>query len=104
MGLQTLPDLYNADADSYFSASFIPEKDLARIQEVMTETENAVLSAVQDNSEGDKGTLPHSSAEAFLIHMMVHDAHHRAQILLALKVAGYPLPDEDRFWGPWRGE
>lgn len=46
---------------------------------------------------------PHASADAYLMHMMLHDAHHRGQILLALKSAGHPLPDEDAMWGPWRG-
>ena len=102
--LDTLPDLYNAEADTYFSDTFIAEKNLARVRDVMTETEQAVLEVVQSKPEGDRGTLPHPSAAAFLIHMMIHDAHHRGQILLALKTAGYLLPDEDRFWGPWKGE
>lgn len=46
---------------------------------------------------------PHASADADLMHMMIHGAHHRGQIRLALKTAGHPLPDEDAMWGPWRG-
>ncbi|MEM6431914.1 MAG: DinB family protein [Deinococcota bacterium] len=36
------------------------------------------------------------------MHMMVHDAHHRGQILLALKTSGHTLPDEGSFWMPWK--
>ena len=100
----TLLDLYNAEADTYFSDTFIAEKNLERIREVMSQTEAALLSVVQEKPEDEKGTLPHTNTGAFLIHMMVHDAHHRGQILLALKTSGYPLPDEDRLWGPWKGK
>lgn len=71
----------------------------------MRETYEAVLGAAQAATQ--KGATAygesHDSPDAFLIHMMVHDAHHRGQILLALKTAGHPLPDEDAVWGPWRG-
>ena len=99
--LNALPDLYS-DYDEV-ADTFVAETDLTRIRDVMVETEEALLKAVEE-SEGEKGTLPHTSTGAFLIHMMVHDAHHRGQILLALKTSGHPLPDEDRLWGPWRGE
>jgi uncharacterized damage-inducible protein DinB len=92
-----LADLYEPDADD-----FVAETDPARIREVMAQTHQTALEAA-DVAEGT-GELPHSSVEAYLLHMMVHDAHHRGQILLALKTAGHPLPDEDLMWGPWRGE
>jgi uncharacterized damage-inducible protein DinB len=34
--------------------------------------------------------------------MTMHDAHHRGQILLALKSEGFPLPDENKLWSPLR--
>ncbi len=95
--LDKLPDLYDTDADD-----FVAETDPARIREVMDQTARTALEAAENAN--DKGNLPHPSIEAYLIHMMVHDAHHRGQILLALKTAGHPLPDEDALWGPWRGE
>ena len=85
--LETLPDLFDTTADA-----FIAEEDLTRIRDVMTETESAVLGAAQKEPGGAKGRLPHANAEALLIHLMVHDAHHRGQILLALKTSGYVLP------------
>jgi uncharacterized damage-inducible protein DinB len=102
--LGSLADLYDKNAYDKDAATFIAETDLTRIREVMTETARTALEAVSDKPEGDKGDLPHSSAQGFLVHMMVHDAHHRGQILLALKTSGHPLPDEDLLWGPWRGE
>ncbi len=75
--------------------------DLERITNVKEKTEAAALEAAE--AAKGEGELPHSSLDAYLVHMMVHDAHHRGQILLALKTAGHPLPDENLMWGPWRG-
>ena len=88
---------------------FVVETDLARLLESQRQTETTALEVTE--SEADGVTLPpgqwessHATPDAFLIHMMVHDAHHRGQILLALKTSGQPLPAEDALWGPWRGE
>lgn len=94
--LRPLPNLYDEEAEG-----FVAETDLTRIREVAERTAATVLEAAEA-AEG-KGELPHSSLDAYLIHMMVHDAHHRGQILLALKTAGHPLPDESLMWGPWKG-
>lgn len=107
MGLEpetaaALPDLFPAGTDPE-SLDFEAETDLERIREVMARTEEAALAAVVGRPPGEVGELPHASTEVFLVHMMVHDAHHRGQILLALKTAGHPLPDEGRMWGPWKG-
>ena len=96
-GLGSLPNLYEDNDET-----FIAETDLTRIREVAQQTADAVLQAAE--AAEDKGDLPHSSLDAYLIHMMVHDAHHRGQIMLALKTAGHPLPDDARMWGPWKGE
>lgn len=85
------------------------EKDLGRIGSVQRETEETALDAATIEPEGvalppGEWESPHATADAYLIHMMVHDAHHRGQILLALKTNGHLLPDEDAMWGPWRGE
>ena len=95
--LGPLPNLYDEEAED-----FVAETDLERIHEVAQQTADAVLEAAE--TAEDKGDLPHTSIDAYLIHMMVHDAHHRGQILLALKTAGHPLPDENLMWGPWKGE
>lgn len=44
----------------------------------------------------------HESGTSLLAHMMVHAAHHRAQVMLALKAAGRALPGDDSIWGPWK--
>ncbi|WP_232472200.1 DinB family protein [Deinococcus sp. DB0503] len=54
--------------------------------------------------DGGTGKLSHPSPAQFLLHMLTHDAHHRGQALLALKVNSFPLPGEDALWGPLRGE
>ncbi len=100
-GLKTLPDLFTLreDLDEEDPEAVVPETDLARIKNVLTQTAAAVQEAV---SKGDTGNSPYPSADAYLIHMMVHDAHHRGQTLLALKTSGYSLPDEDAMWQPWK--
>ena len=96
--LKTLPDLYsNYDTDT---GNFDAEMNLERIKTVMTQTKNAVLETAK-NAVG-KGNLPHSSPAQFLMHMAMHDAHHRGQILLALKTNGFALPDENSLWIPLR--
>ena len=94
---QALPDLGPDDG-----APEAAERDPTRVREVVADVARGSLAAAE--AAEDQGSLPHPSVEAYLIHMMVHDAHHRGQMLLALKDAGHPLPDEDAMWGPWRGE
>jgi uncharacterized damage-inducible protein DinB len=86
-----------------------PETDLERLADIKRQTEETALNVAE--LEPDDAALPpgewespHATSDSYLIHMMVHDAHHRGQMLLALKTAGHPLPDEDAMWGPWRGE
>ena len=95
--LEPLPNLYEDNDEA-----FIAETDLTRIREVARQTADAVLEAAE-TAEG-KGDLPHTSLDAYLIHMMVHDAHHRGQVLLALKTSGFPLPSDDVMWGPWKDQ
>jgi uncharacterized damage-inducible protein DinB len=94
--LSQLPSLFVNEKE------FIPETNLAQIKDVMRQTSKGILET-SENAK-DKGNLPQTSIEAYLIHMMIHDAHHRGQILLALKTAGHPLPNEDLFWQPLNNE
>ena len=93
--LGSLPDLYEVEGESYLA-----ETDLGRIRKVAQQTADAVLEAAE--AAETKGDLPHASIDVYLIHMMVHDAHHRGQLFLALKNASYPLPDDDLVWLPWK--
>ena len=96
--VKDLPDLYS----NYDPATgrFDAEQNLERIQSVMKQTRDTVLETAQ--SATGTGNLPHATVGKFLIHMMTHDAHHRGQILLALKTNGHALPDEESMWLPWR--
>jgi uncharacterized damage-inducible protein DinB len=96
--LEKLPDLYsNYDNDT---GSFDAEMNLDRISAVMTQTRDLILKIAKNTV--DTGNLPHSSCAQFLMHMAMHDAHHRGQILLALKTSGFALPEERAFWIPLR--
>ena len=96
--VQDLPDLYrNYDPET---GSFDAEMNVERIKAVMKQTRDATLTIAQNAKS--TGNLPHATVGKFLIHMMTHDAHHRGQILLALKTNGYALPDEESMWLPWR--
>lgn len=96
--VKDLPDLYS----NYDPATgrFDAEQNLERIQSVMKQTRDTVLTTTE--SAMGTGNLPHATVGKFLIHMMTHDAHHRGQILLALKTNGHALPDEESMWLPWR--
>lgn len=98
--LEALADLYYDFNDVTFD--FKAELDLKKIKAVMLETLERSLKAAEEVSS--MAASPHPTADAFLIHMLVHDAHHRGQILLALKANAKTLPNEDALWGPWRGE
>lgn len=90
--LSALPDLPSAEG---------PETDPTHILEVLEATAEAALAAAEARPQGSD-ELPHADADAYLIHMIAHDAHHRGQVLLALKTSGHPLPDEEGLWSPWR--
>ncbi len=89
-----LPDLFEKTGENY-----VAEKDSGRIKEVFEQTSKMLLETAERTDT--KGTLPYASIDLYLIHIIVHDAHHRGQILLALRSAGYTPPDEDTFWGGW---
>lgn len=93
-----LPVLY----DETQTDAFVAQDDPARAAAVMREVWTAALhTATTATAPGD---LPHPSPAQFVLHMLGHTAYHRGQIALALKVSGFPLPDEDRMWGPMRGD
>ncbi|AFZ68134.1 hypothetical protein Deipe_2669 [Deinococcus peraridilitoris DSM 19664] len=93
--VRDVPDLYETQAQE-----FVAETDLSRTWEVLGRTRNATWQALQE-ARG-VGNLPHAPTAQFLTHLLVHDAHHRGQILLALKVSGHPLPADEALWAPWR--
>ncbi len=92
--------LYSITADD----EFVPETDLEKYRAHFREGRDAALAAAQGVPDGETGEAPHLNADAVLLHMIVHDSHHRGQLLLALKVNGFPLPSEEAMWLPWRDE
>lgn len=90
----SLPNLYDET-----TGKIVSETNLARIKDVFEQTSKTILETVE--RAANRGKLPYPSTDVYLIHQMVHDAHHRGQILLALKTAGYTPPDDDDFWGGW---
>ncbi len=89
---------------SIVDENVVPESDLERYRAHFLAGRDAALEAAQSVPEGDTGEAPHLSADALLLHMIVHDSHHRGQLLLALKINGHPLPSEEAMWLPWRNE
>lgn len=93
-----LPILYDDTRED----AFVAQEDPGRAAEVLRAVWGSALETAL-NAEGT-GQLPHPSTAQFVTHMLIHDAHHRGQVLLALKVNGHSRPDEDAMWGPLRGE
>ena len=89
-----LPDLYFKTGETLRA-----ETNLERIKDVFKQTSKTILETAERAQ--NKGTLPYASIDLYLIHMLTHDAHHRGQILLTLRTAGFAPPDEDEFWGGW---
>lgn len=58
---------------------------------------NLVHHTLQHNGR-IKGFKPH--ATAFVGYLIAHESHHRAQVILALKQAGFPL-DKKLLYGMW---
>ena len=92
--INALGNLFDESAEE-----FIPEMDLERIRQVFQDTTEVILKELE-NDDGSR--LVHKSIESYMIHMLVHDAHHRGQILITLKIAGHSIPDEDAVWMPWK--
>ncbi len=92
--INAIGNLYDENAEE-----FIAEMNLERIRQVFQETTDVILKEL-DNA--DASQLVHKSIESYMIHMLVHDAHHRGQILVTLKVAGHNIPEEDAVWMPWK--
>jgi uncharacterized damage-inducible protein DinB len=89
-----LPSLFRKVEDT-----FIAETDLERIKDVFAQVSTTMLETAERADH--KGSLPYASIDLYLVHMMTHDAHHRGQILLSLRTAGYVPPGDDDFWGGW---
>ena len=75
--------------------------DKALLQSSLTDSGTAIEHLIEQASANDnrvKGFKPHVTA--FVGYMVAHDAHHRSQIIIALKQAGHPL-DKKILYGIW---
>jgi uncharacterized damage-inducible protein DinB len=89
-----LPELFYKTTEK-----FVAETDIEKIKAVFEQTSKTILETAENAT--DKGKLPYPSIDVYLIQQMIHDGHHRGQILLALRTAGYELLSDDDFWGGW---
>lgn len=99
--MEPLPDLFRGEPDSGAPDALDAVTDPATVRAVLRATAGSALVAAQSHADGSAES-PHPDGAAYLVHMLVHDAHHRGQILLALKTSGFILPDEEALWAPWR--
>ena len=93
------PRLYEIQGDDVIAFT-----DLELFRSGLPQSRAAVLAAAEAVPEGKTGDVPHTSADAVMLHQIVHDSHHRGQLLLALKTNGFPLPSEEAMWFPLRNE
>ncbi|MGL4612058.1 MAG: DinB family protein [Trueperaceae bacterium] len=93
-GTKQLPDLFKNER--------LAETNLAQIKDVFRQTSSVTLGLAETAT--DTKHFPYTSLDVYLIHLIAHDAHHRGQILLALKTSGHALPSEGALWGSWRPE
>jgi uncharacterized damage-inducible protein DinB len=77
------------------------EVDKALLERRLTESGTAIdelLARSVDNGGKVKGFKPHVTA--FLGYLLAHDAHHRSQVILALKQSGHKI-DQKTGYGLW---
>lgn len=80
-------------------------KDLQEIQQILDQADAQSLEAVQQKLSSNTGfeKVYETHPLMFLQHALVHDAHHRGQILMVLRMNGTPWAESDGpMWAPWR--
>jgi uncharacterized damage-inducible protein DinB len=75
--------------------------DKTLLKSSLIDSGKAIESLLEHATQNDgkvKGFKPHVTA--FLGYMVAHDAHHRSQIIIALKQSGHPI-DKKVLYGIW---
>ncbi|GGJ20477.1 DinB family protein [Deinococcus roseus] len=79
--------------------------DVQEIQQILQQADQVSEQAVQEKLDQNSGfeKVYESHPLMFLQHAMVHDAHHRGQILMVLRMNGVAWTESDGpMWAPWR--
>jgi uncharacterized damage-inducible protein DinB len=79
--------------------------DPAAFREAFRAADAAVAAAVRDAiaAGGFRGPVYARHPAFFVHHALVHDAHHRGQLLMTLRLAGRRWEEADGpMWAPWR--
>ena len=80
-----------------------PERDAARIAQMLNQSAKTVRDAVKGRVEANQDMdLHYDHPILFLQHMIWHEGYHHGQIKLALKVAGTPLRNVEAGPITWR--
>ena len=84
---------------------WVCESDADRIAEMLHESAEAVREAVRSRIEAARSMQVHYDHPVLLLqHLIWHEGYHHGQIKLALKLAGWPIPDRaggPLTWGVW---
>ncbi|MDA0700194.1 MAG: damage-inducible protein DinB [bacterium] len=100
---ERLLDITDADAPNRLKAGSIGELQAA-FDDGDAAIRDAVLDAVRDGRRFDRAYASHPAQ--LMVHCVVHDAHHRGQILALLRQSGRAPEErerlEDATWPIWR--
>jgi len=97
-----------ADATDEHAPNWLLASSIDDLQAAFTEGDaairDAVLSAVEQGRRFEAAYASHPAQ--LVVHCIVHDAHHRGQILALLRQAGRPTDERERLetatWPIWR--
>ena len=106
--LSEISPSHAATLDVELENDMLTLRDPAELRQALSEGDAAVLAAIRDALKDDRdfeGAYESNPAH-FLQHALVHDAHHRGQIMMLLRQSGYSPQQmaalEQATWPIWR--